>query len=356
MRMGWTKCVKPIGERAGSVVRKGDGMGGRKIAVWLILAVATIALAAGCGGEQSSEQGGGTGGPAEARKDVRIAVVTHGVASDPYWSVAKNGVDQAAEDMGVEVEYNAPQTFDMVKMGQLIDAAVASEPDGLVVTIPDPDALRDPIQKAIDAGIPVIVFNAGAEAGEELGALTYVGLLDEFAAGKTAGQRMAQEGVDNAFCINQEVGNAALDARCDGFEAGLGGTSEVLAVDPTNPTDAQAKIETAVKGNPDINGLFATGNTSATPALAALRDTGNLEKVKLANMDFNPEVLEAIRDGDILFALDAQQYLQGYLSVVLMTQYVTTGMVPSELVDTGITFVTQENADRIIELSKQGIR
>lgn len=332
-------------------------MGGRKIAIWLILVVVAIALAAGCGGEQSSgqsdEQGGG---PAAARKDVRIAVVTHGVASDPYWSVAKNGVDQAAQDMGVEVTYNAPETFDMVKMGQLIDAAVASEPDGLVVTIPDPDALREPIQKAIDAGIPVIVFNVGVEAGEELGVLTYVGLQSEFEAGKAAGQRMAQKGVDNAFCINQEVGNVALDARCKGFEAGLGGKSEVLAVEPTNPTDAQAKIETAIKGNPGINGLFATGNTSATPALAALRKTNNLDKITLANMDYNPEVLRAVRDGEILFAVDAQQYLQGYLAVTLMTQYVTTGMVPSEPVNTGITFVTQENAGGIIELSKQGIR
>ena len=76
-------------------------------------------------------------------QETRIIVITHGQASDTFWSVVKNGVDDAAELMGVEVQYQAPQTFDMVAMAQLIDAAVASKPDGLVVSIPDADALGD---------------------------------------------------------------------------------------------------------------------------------------------------------------------------------------------------------------------
>jgi len=109
----------------------------------LVAVVFGVVLVAGCGG---GEEGGG-GGASANRGDITIAVVTHGQASDPFWSVVKNGVDQAAEDMGVEVRYNAPETFDMVKMGQLIDAAVATEPDGLAVSVPDAEALREPIQK-----------------------------------------------------------------------------------------------------------------------------------------------------------------------------------------------------------------
>ncbi|MCC2665566.1 MAG: sugar transporter substrate-binding protein [Geminicoccaceae bacterium] len=75
-------------------------------------------------------------------QDMRFVVVSHGQASDPFWSVVKNGVDQAAEDLGVTVEYRAPDTFDMVQMGQLIDAAVASQPDGLVVSVPDRPSTR----------------------------------------------------------------------------------------------------------------------------------------------------------------------------------------------------------------------
>src|SRR5215213_11387590 len=183
-----------------------------------------IALAAGIG---SSAPAFGQDNP--DRSDLRFVVVSHGQASDPFWSVVQNGVNQAAEDMGVRVEYTAPDTFDMVEMSQLIDAAVATEPDGLVVSIPDPDALQESIQGAVDAGIPVVSMNSGVDVYEELGLLTHVGQT-EFEAGVGAGERMAQEGITNALCINQGVGNAALDQRCDGFEQGLGGTVEVVSV------------------------------------------------------------------------------------------------------------------------------
>jgi simple sugar transport system substrate-binding protein len=69
--------------------------------------------------------------------------------------------------------------------------------------------------------------------------------------------------VDNALCINQEVGNVALDERCEGFEQGLGGQVEAEAVPLDNPTDAQAKIEPAISQNPDLNGMLALGPTGA---------------------------------------------------------------------------------------------
>ena len=324
-----------------------------KTKVWVVLAVVMALVVAGCGGgEEGAEQQGGGGAQ---RGDIRIAVVTHGQASDPFWSVVKNGVDQGAEDMGVEVEYNAPQTFDPVKMSQLIDAAVASEPDGLVISIPDPDALRESIEKANEAGIPIVSINTGSDVSEELGALTHVGQT-EFIAGEGAGERLAQAGVDNALCINQEVGNIALDQRCEGFEQGLGGQVEVVAVDLNNPTDAQAKIETAVNQNPDINGMLALGPTGAEPALNALRDAGKLQDIRLATFDLAPSVLEAIRDGDMVFAVDQQQYLQGYLPIVFLTNYAQYGVTPASEVLTGPAFVTQENAQQVIDLSKRGIR
>ena len=118
--------------------------------------------------------------------------------------------------MGVKVEYQAPPTFDMVAMSQLIDAAVASKPDGLVVSVPDADALGPSIKAAVAAGIPVITMNSGSDVSQELGALNHVGQT-EYEAGLGAGERMGEAGVKNALCVNQEVGNAALDQRCKGF-------------------------------------------------------------------------------------------------------------------------------------------
>src|SRR5215208_3993154 len=293
------------------------------------------------------------------RSDLRFVVVSHGQASDPFWSVVQNGVNQAAEDMGVQVEYQAPDTFDMVEMSQLIDAAVASEPDGLVVSIPDADALGDSIKAAVAAGIPVISMNSGSDVAAQFGLLTHVGQT-EYEAGLGAGQRMGEEGVTTALCVNQEVGNVALDERCRGFTDGLaesGGTVEVVQVDLNNPSEAQARIEAALSNNPDIDGILALGPTGAAPALEALRGTGQLGKIQLATFDLSPDVLEAIESGDMLFAIDSQQYMQGYLPIVLLTLYATNlNTIANPVLMTGPGFVTKENAERIIELSAAGTR
>ncbi len=295
----------------------------------------------------------------EERSDLRFVVVTHGQASDPYWSVVQNGVNQAAEDMGVQVEYQAPDTFDMVAMAQLIDAAVASQPDGMAISIPDADALGDSIQAGVDAGIPMVSLDSGSDVAGEMGMLTHVGQT-EYEAGLGAGQRMGEAGVTTALCVNQEVGNVALDDRCRGFTDGLaesGGTVEVVEVDLNNPTEAQARIEASLSNNADIDGILTLGPTGAAPALEALRGTGELGSIQLATFDLSPDVLEAIESGDILFAIDSQQYLQGYLPIVLLTLNASNlNTIANPVLMTGPGFVTQENASEVLDLAAAGTR
>jgi simple sugar transport system substrate-binding protein len=326
---------------------------------WMIGLLALV----GCGktgqpaGEAAASSSAAPQAQSAARADVRIAVVTHGQASDPFWSVVKNGVDRAAKDMGVTVTYNAPQTFDMVAMSRLIDAEVAKKPDGLVVSIPDAAALSRSIRAAVEAKIPVISMNAGSDVYKSLGVLLHVGQT-EYEAGVAGGEKMAAAGVKNALCINDEVGNAALDLRCKGFLDALGkagGSGKVLAVSLTDPTDAQAKISAAL--SPEIDGMLALGPLEARPMLNALEQRGRSGKVKIGMFDLSPEVLAAVRDGQIEFAIDQQQYLQGYLPIVLLTQYKLYGVIPaSAVLPTGPGLVVQETAARVIDLSKLGLR
>lgn len=292
------------------------------------------------------------------KANLRFVVVSHGQASDPFWSVVQKGAAQAGTDLKVKVEYQAPGTFDMVAMAQLIDAAVATKPNGLVVSIPDAAALSPSIKRAIAAGIPVISMNSGSDVAAKLGVLTHVGQT-EYEAGLGGGQRMAEGGVKNALCVNQEVGNASLDERCRGFTDAIvkgGGKVAVLAVDLNDPTGSQQRISAALTGDATIDGVFTLGPTGAAPALAALKD-GNLSKVKLATFDLSPEVLQAINDGKILFAIDQQQYEQGYLPIVLLYLYNTNlNTIANPVLMTGPGFVTKENASRVIELSKAGTR
>ena len=303
-----------------------------------------------------------TEGPApaaEGQRDYRFVVVTHGQASDPFWSVVKNGVDAAATDMGVKVEYQAPQTFDMVAMSQLIDAAVASSPDGLVVSIPDADALGASIRAAVDAGIPVISINSGYDVAASLGVMVHIGQT-EYEAGYGGGQRMVEAGITKAVCVNQEVGNAALDQRCEGFADALGEAgieSSVLAVDLADPTDAQQRVMAALTADPDVDGILTLGPTGASPALKGLQEEDMLGEITLATFDLSPEVLEAIRDGEMLFAIDQQQYLQGYLPIVFLTLYKENLNTPgSDIIMTGPGFVTQETAAQVIDLAEKGTR
>ena len=295
---------------------------------------------------------------AQDMRDIRIVVVSHGQASDPFWSVVKNGVDQAAKDMRVTVEYQAPQTFDMVAMSQLIDAAVASNPDGLVVSIPDADALGDSIRAAVDAGIPVISMNSGSDVAKELGILNHVGQT-EYEAGFGGGERMAAAGATKALCVNQEVGNVALDLRCQGFADAMaesGGTVDVVAVDLADPVDSQQRIGAAVTANPDVDSILALGPTGAAPTLAAMEEMGR-EDILLATFDLSPEVLDAVEEGRMLFAIDQQQYLQGYLPIVMLTLYNTNlNTVANDVIMTGPGFVTADNAAQVKDLSAAGTR
>ena len=223
----------------------------RSVLIALLMAFAMIVAACSSSSDDTTTTAGGDdaaettttadSGDAVTQRDYRIVVVSHGQASDSFWSVAQNGVSAAGEDMGVTVEYQAPGTFDMVEMSAIIDAAVASQPDGLVVTIPDADALADSIEGAVAAGIPVISMNSGADVFAELGVKVHVGQT-EYAAGLLAGQQFAAEGVGSAICINQEVGNAALDARCQGFEDGIGVEVAVIPVDLADPTGTQETV------------------------------------------------------------------------------------------------------------------
>jgi len=322
--------------------------GARFIALLSVVLLATVGLSPQALGQND-----------EGRGDFRFVVVTHGQASDPYWSVVQNGVNQAAADMGVQVEYQAPDTFDMVAMSQLIDAAVASQPDGMAISIPDPDALGDSIQAGVDAGIPMISLDSGSDVAADMGMLTHVGQT-EYEAGLGAGQRMGEAGVTTALCVNQEVGNVALDDRCRGFTDGLaesGGTVEVVEVDLNNPAETQARIEATLSTNPDIDGILTLGPTGAAPALEALRGTDQLGTIQLATFDLSPDVLEAIESGDMLFAIDSQQYLQGYLPIVLLTLHATNlNTIANPVLMTGPGFVTQESAAEVIDLAAAGTR
>lgn len=297
--------------------------------------------------------------PAAARakpaSEVRIVFVTHGEATDTYWSAVKLGLADAAKRMGSKVEYYAPDVWDVVKMQKMIDTAVASHPDGLVVTIPDLQAVGPSIKKASEEGIPVIVIDTGEDQVADVGARFYVGSGSLKQSGIDAGKRFRAEGVTRGVCINHEVGNASNDEACVGFKEGMNGAMDVLAV-TMDPADVKSRVEAYFASHPGTTGALALGPASAVPTLVALKESDLLGKIHFGTFNLTPEVLDALAHHQMEFAIDFQQYMMGFLPVVFLTMNAEFRTMPTANVYTGPAFVLPEDAALVMDLAKKGIR
>jgi simple sugar transport system substrate-binding protein len=283
---------------------------------------------------------------------IDVIVVSHGQANDPFWSVAKNGVDSACKDMKIKCKYTAPGTFDMVEMAKLIDNAVSQKPKGIVITLPDAAALGKSVKAAIAAGIPVVSMNSGSDDFAKLGISAHVGQT-EFEAGVGGGQKMKAAGGKKALCVNHEVGNVALDRRCAGFKKGFGGPVEILGTS-NDPTEIQKAVAAKLGGVDTILTLGA--GLSGEAALKAIKSAGKTGNIKLGTFDMSPGMLKAAAAGEVEFLIDQQQYLQGYLPIAIFAQYMRWGTMPAGVVMTGPGFVTPQNASKVIKWAAQGYR
>jgi len=295
----------------------------------------------------------------KSEKKITIKMVTHGQATDPFWSVVSNGAKDAAEDLGIAFHYQSPQNFDMVTMSQMIDAVVATEPDGLILSVPDIPALRKSIVSASKKNIPIIVINSGSEIMEEVDILTYVG-QSEYEAGIKAGEEMLKTGVNNVLCINHEIGNISLDQREQGFREILIDNNvdvKTVPIDASDPSETREIVRAFLSSNKGVDGILALGPLGAIPIVSLLKDIDPQKKISMATFDFTPEIIDGILDGHIVFALDQQQYLQGYLPIVLMDLYITNKNTPAyKKLETGPSIINIENAQDVLALSKKGSR
>jgi simple sugar transport system substrate-binding protein len=314
------------------------------------LAVTALGVASLAACTKASDSGSKT---AKGSYDYTFAVVTHGAAGDTFWDVVKKGAQQAGKDEGVKVDYQSDG--DPQKQSQLIDAAINKKVDGIVVSMANPDALRASIQKAVQAGIPVITVNSGQDKSKAFGALAHVG-QDETIAGKGAGEQLKAAGVTNLLCVIHEAGNIGLEQRCSGAKAALGGKVTNLQVQISDPSGAQSTIKAKLQQDKSIDGVLTLNPAIGSVAITAVKDSGS--KAKLATFDLNPDVLGAIRDGKVLFAVDQQQYTQGYLPIVMLTLYKSNlnTIGGGQPVLTGPGFVTKDTAAKVIDLAKAGTR
>lgn len=318
----------------------------RQLRPWTMVLALAIIAAQGVTSAAAAED-------TETPEDISVVFVTASQPNDPFWNVVKRGAEDAGEDLGVDVQYIGSETFDLTRMVQNLEATIAADPSGIVVPIYDISVLGPAIQKAIDAGIPVVEIGSAVQPP---GSLTTVG-SDDYEAGKIAGQRAAEAGGANILCVNSEPGNVGLEERCRGMADGAPEAVVTQAgITSTDPAAFQQQLTAALRADEAIDTVITSGPVEADLAMQVLGDTGLAERIQLATFDLSPTVLEAIDEGAILFALDQQQYLMGYLPVVVIANQAKHLVSPVGRILTGPGVVTSETAARIIELSAEGTR
>ena len=288
-----------------------------------------------------------------AQKKPRILFITHGQAGDPFWDVVRSGAERAAKETDSDLQYQSPADFDLSAMSRLINDATASRPDGLIVSIPDAKVMGKSIEAAVAAKIPVISVNSGLDLSHQLGCLMHIGQEEE-SAGRMVGERMKDIGAKEVMVLNQEAGNVSLDQRVKGFKDGFEGPFHHVHVVSVR-IEFWACYNTVVaylQQHQEIDGILALGPVAATPALKAVIDVDKLDKIKLCTFDISREVVEALSKKQMSFAVDQQQWLQGYLPVMFLANYAKHGTMPeNRLILTGPSFVTPENVDRVASLT-----
>ncbi|MEJ7801377.1 MAG: sugar ABC transporter substrate-binding protein, partial [Ilumatobacter sp.] len=304
--------------------------------------------------DASSEASGDTVDATQG-SDLTFHMITHS-DDGPFWSVVKRGMDKACADLAVNCVW-AGSVNDPGVQVQLIEPAISVGVEGFASSLPSPDLLGGPLQDAVAQGIPVITLNSGVSQYQDIGAITHVGQT-EFIAGQGAGERFNDLGATKVYCGRQEESNVALEERCDGLADTFSGevVSEFVGPD-ADQTAQQGAISAALQADPDIDAFMGTGPVIAVSGLNAAKDAGR-ELVGIGGFDITPEIITAIEAGDIAFTVDQQQYVQGYLPILLLYLNVTNlnTVGGGQPILTGPGFVTPENAAEVAALVDAGTR
>jgi simple sugar transport system substrate-binding protein len=324
----------------------------RRLALVAALAAAVTACSSQGGAQQEQGGGGGgTGGTVDTER-FTVAMVTHEQPGDAFWDRIRAGAEDAAAAHNIELKYSNAQAAP--EQATLVQNAIDSQVDGLAVTLAYVEQVGPAAKAAADRGIPTVAFNSGLDQYKDFGAKMYFG-SDESLAGQAGGQRLTQDGGQKAICVIQEQGHVALEARCAGVTQTFPNT-EVLYVQGTDMSSVRSTIGAKLQQDPAITHIVTLGAGYAMTALDSVADAGS--QAKVATFDLNVDAAKAIQEGRIMFAIDQQPYVQGYMSVASLWLNLTNGndMGGGGPVLTGPSFVDQTNIEQIVTYAEANKR
>jgi simple sugar transport system substrate-binding protein len=287
---------------------------------------------------------------------IKVAVVTHGDTGS-FWSVFKKGVDQATKDLKAR-GLSVTQVYannDVAKQVAGINAAISAGANVIATSVPDASALKDPLTTASGKGIEIITVNSGLGAFDALPTYeVHVGQTEEV-AGEGAGKQFKGAGSKKVLIVIHEASNSGLVQRAAGVKKVLGGSAVSVLTIPNAKSDipgTKAKVQAAFKADKSLDSFLGLDPDVTIPCLDVLPSG-----TKAGTFDVGGAIKE-IQKGRMLFAIDQQQYLQGYLPVVFGVLFVTNlnTVGNGQPVLTGPGIINKANASQIAKLATQGTR
>jgi simple sugar transport system substrate-binding protein len=281
----------------------------------------------------------------------RFVFVNHAL-TNPFFVPAKNGSQDAASLVGVEVRWTGSTKSNVGQMVKAMRHAIAEGVHGIAVSLVDPTAFNGATQLALSHGIPVVSYNA--DGGKQNKRLAYIG-QDNYQSGLELGARLVR------LCSRGDVylfiatpGQENIQPRIDGALDAIRDSGRPIRthVVPSGVSIGRerTKIEATYLANRDLRGLFAV-DAGSTAGVAEVMRKYRLHKrgVRAGGYDLLPATLRAIHDRDVDFTIDQQPYLQGFLPVLQMFLYRYSGhLVAPADTNTGLNFVTRQNVDRYL--------
>ena len=319
--------------------------------------LAAAALLAACAPSRE-DQAGGQGGPGDFPETPRwrFVFVCH-VTTNPFFVPTQYGAQDACALLNCEFQWTGSKDSIVAEMVNATNAAISSRADGIALAVIDKEAFREPVDRALDAGIPVVSYNAdGARDEKGTNRLAYIG-QGLYESGYALGQRAASL-LDAGDVVGFIATPGALNIqpRIDGAAQAIKDSGKPINFTPvgTNAdvTRGLSIIDAYAQGHPDLAGMLAVdaGSTQAVGQVVAKYRMRERNLKVAGGFDLVPETLNAVKAGHLDYTIDQQPYLQGFLPVLYLYLYkLSGGLVSPPETNTGLLFVTKDNVDPYLE-------
>ena len=303
------------------------------------------------------------GGGLKEAGDTKIVYVGCNAPTTFFWARVTRGAQEAANNLGIQYQYLYPQTSgDVTALNQMVEQAIAAQPDGIAVCGLDPNASRSVIQRAVDAGIAVVLTppeNTITQSPLRDQSLPYIGQVgaDEPSGGiLAANSAISRLGAKSIVCTQSQA-DTTQGVRCRNLvdtATAKGATGQIQIV--PNDIGQSADIMTGyLRAHPEVDTVVTTNADVAMGVVEAKNASGRPD-VHLVTFDLNDNVLNGVKNGTIDYAIDQQQYWRGYLPVLLLTHYIRYKLVMANNFLTGPNIIDPSNVDAVINLVSQAIR